>query len=116
MILEYLIHSFIHEGFVQGHSFPIREINQAFQIIAHGITHESKWIVSQAKLEIAGMDFQANLLILKLGNIDAILGMNWMSQHQSFIQYATKFVKMQHPSGRCVILYTSMNCHIALHL
>jgi hypothetical protein len=50
-------HSFIHGGFVRDNKLPIREGNKAFQIVAPGITHEAKWIVSQAKIGIAGLDF-----------------------------------------------------------
>jgi hypothetical protein len=71
----------------------IREVNHAFQVVALGITHETKWIVSQAKLEMVGLDFQANLLILKLGYLDAILGMNVMSEHH-VIQCAPKSVEL----------------------
>ena len=61
------------------------------------------------------MDFQDNLLILKLGDIDAILGMNWMTQHQCVIQFIPKSIEMRHPSGRTILLYVSKSHQLALH-
>ena len=76
-------YSFIHESFVRENDFPIREANHSFQVVAPGIMHETKWVVSKAKLEVARLEFRVDLLMLKLGDLDAILGMNWMYQHLS---------------------------------
>ena len=43
-------------------------------------------IVSQARIEIVGLEFLANLIVLKLGNdVDVILGMKWMVKYQCVI-------------------------------
>ena len=57
-------HSFIHEGYVQDNKFPTMEFGRAFWIIAPGITQESNQIVSQARIEIVGLEFLANLIVL----------------------------------------------------
>ena len=59
------------------------EFGRGFQISAPGIMHESNHhIVRQARIEIAGLEFLANLIVLKLGNdVDVILGMKWMVKH-----------------------------------
>ena len=63
-------HSFIHKGFVWENSFHFK------WFVAPKITHETKWVVNKTMLEIARLDFQANMIMLKLGDLDAILGMN----------------------------------------
>ena len=69
-------HSFIHEGYVRDDKFPTMEFGRGFWIIAPGITQESNQIVSQARIEIAGLEFLANLIVLKLGSdVYVILGM-----------------------------------------
>ena len=57
-------HSFIHEGYVRDNKFPTMEFGKGFWIIAPGVTHESNHIVSQARIEIAGFEFLANLIVL----------------------------------------------------
>ena len=76
-------HSFIHEGFARDNKFPTMEFGRGFWISAPRITHESNQIVSQARIEIGGLEFLANLIVLKLGSdVDVILGMKWMVKHQ----------------------------------
>ena len=75
-------HSFIHEGFAWDNKFPTMEFGRGFRISAPRITHESNQIVSQARIVIVGLEFLANLIVLKLGNdVDVILGMKWMVKH-----------------------------------
>ena len=58
------------------------EFGRGFRNCAPRIMHESNHIVSQAWIEIAGLEFLANLIVLKLGNdVDVILGMKWMVKH-----------------------------------
>ena len=57
-------HSFIHEGYVRDNKFPTMEFGRGFWISASGVTHESSHIVSQARIEIAGLEFLANLIVL----------------------------------------------------
>ena len=57
-------HSFIHEGYVRDNEFLTMEFVKGFRIIAPGVTHQSNHIVSQARIEIAGLEFLANLIVL----------------------------------------------------
>ena len=80
-------HSFIHEGFARDNKFPTMEFGRGFWISAPRIMHESNQIVSQARIEIGGLEFLTNLIVLKLGNdVDVILGMKWMVKHQCVIR------------------------------
>jgi hypothetical protein len=109
-------HSFIHEGYVWDNKFPTMEFGRGFQIIVPRITHESNQKVSQARIEIAGLEFLANLIVLKLGNdVDVILGMKWMVKHQCVIRCVPRFVEIQHRSGKLVTLYASQSQQIALN-
>jgi hypothetical protein len=94
------------------------EFGKGFQFSAPRILHESNQIVSQARIEIAGFEFLANLSVLKLGNdVDVILGMKWMVKHQcvirciprSVIRCIPRFVEIHHPSGKLVTLYASQS-------
>jgi len=75
-------HSFIHEGFARDNKFPTMEFGRGFRISAPRIMHESNQIVSQAQIEIGGLEFLAYLIVLELGNdVDVILGMKWMVKY-----------------------------------
>jgi len=75
-------HSFIHEGYVQDNKLSTMEFGRGFHIIASRVTHVSNRVVSQAQIDIAGLEFLTNLIVLKLGNdVDVILGMKWMVKH-----------------------------------
>jgi len=103
-------HSFIHEGYVQDNKFSTMEFGRGFRIVAPRITHESNQIVSQACIEIAGLEFLANLIVLKLGNdVDVILRMKWMVKHQCVIRCVPRFVEILHPSRKSVTLYASQS-------
>ena len=103
-------HSFIHEGYVRDNKFPTMEFGRGFWIIAPGITQESNQIVSQARIEIAGLEFLANLIVLKLGNdVDVILRMKWMVKHQCVIRCVPRFIEILHPLGKSVTLYASQS-------
>ena len=87
MILEHRVHSFIHEGYVQDNKFLTMEFGKGYQIIAPRVTHESNQIVSTARIDIVGLEFLANLIVLTLGNdVDVILGMKWMVKHNCVIR------------------------------
>ena len=58
------------------------EFGRGFRISAPRIMHESNQKVSQAQIEIGGLEFLAYLIVLELGNdVDVILGMKWMVKY-----------------------------------
>ena len=84
------------------------EFGRGFRISAPRIMHESNQIVSQVWIEIAGLEFLANLIVLKLGNdVDVILGMKWMVKHQCVIRCVPRCIEIHHPSGKLVTFYAS---------
>ena len=57
--------------------------------------HESNHVVSQAQIKISGLEFLANLIILKLGNdVDVLLGMKWMVKHQCVIRCVPRSIEI----------------------
>jgi hypothetical protein len=94
-------HSFIHEGYVRDNKFSTMEFGRGFWIIARGITHESNYIVSQAQIEIASLEFLANLIVPKLeSDVDVILGMKCMVKHQCVIRCVPRSIEICHPLGK----------------
>lgn len=103
-------HSFIHEGYVRDNKLLTIEFGKGYQIIAPGVTHESNQIVSSARIDIAGLEILANLIVLKLGNdVDVILGMKWMVKHNCVIRCVPRSIEINHPSVKVVIIYVSQS-------
>jgi hypothetical protein len=57
------------------------------------------YICPQVKINIMGVDFLANLVVLKLWGIDIILGMDWLQKHDGVIQCQKKSVSLTSPQG-----------------
>ena len=53
----------------------------------------------RVSLDIKGVKFKANLIVLELVGIDVILGMGWMSACKGVIKYAQRSVLLTTPSG-----------------
>jgi hypothetical protein len=56
-------------------------------------------ICPQVKINIMGVDFLANLVVLKSWGIDVILGMDWLQKHDGVIQCQRKSVLLTNPQG-----------------
>jgi len=56
-------------------------------------------ICPKVSLDIKGVNFEANLIILELMDIDVILGMGRLSACKGVIKYAQRSVLLTSPSG-----------------
>jgi hypothetical protein len=60
----------------------------------------ARQLCPKVNLKIRGVDFIANLIVLKSKGIDVILGMDWLSKHKVLIDCAKKSVKLTTPGGK----------------
>src|SRR3954466_11045725 len=81
-------------------------------------TPGSKWQTNRVshgnQIAIEGLVFLASLIALKSSDIDVILGMDWLSRQNAYLDYKAKSVKLTHPSGQ-IIDYTSPSSRIQMH-
>ncbi|KAJ9545199.1 hypothetical protein OSB04_024906 [Centaurea solstitialis] len=56
-------------------------------------------VVKKCILGLAGKDFSIDLIPIKIGSFDIIVGMDWMSNHQATICCAEKIVTLPLPDG-----------------
>ncbi|KAJ9536144.1 LOW QUALITY PROTEIN: hypothetical protein OSB04_un000677 [Centaurea solstitialis] len=56
-------------------------------------------VVRKCTLGLAGKDFSIDLIPIKIGSFDIIVGMDWMSNHQATICCAEKIVRLALPDG-----------------
>jgi hypothetical protein len=54
----------------------------------------------KVNLNIRGVDFVANLIVLESKGIDILLGMDWLSKHKVLIDCAKKSIKLTTPEGK----------------
>ena len=56
-------------------------------------------ICPKVSVDIEGVNFEANLIVLELMDIDVILGKGWLSACKGVIKYAQRLVLLTTPSG-----------------
>jgi len=79
-------HSFMSKKFAIEHNFPIWVVPTPFIINAPGATLVSKEVVNLTQLEVSGLNFMVNFVVIDLEELDVIIGMNWMTKHDGIIR------------------------------
>jgi hypothetical protein len=59
-------------------------------------------------VEIRGIEFLADLVVMDTHVIDVILGMNWLDKNQAVISCETRRVKLMPPSEKEIVAKLSM--------
>ncbi|XP_074377108.1 uncharacterized protein LOC141718628 [Apium graveolens] len=95
--------SFISESFVGKLNCEIELLVEPLSIIVANQEQVSvKSICPRCKLEISGYNFPVSLIPFRLGEFDVILGMDWLAEHGSQIDYKKKKVILKSPQGKKV--------------
>jgi hypothetical protein len=75
---------------------------------------------SNLRIEIRGIDFPANLVVMGTQGLEVILGMNWLHRNQATVSCDKRTVKLVSPSGEEVVTELVMpdleegTCHICV--
>jgi hypothetical protein len=93
-------HSFISAAYVGKHNLPLALLRCQMIVSSPGGDMPARQLCSKVNLKIRGVDFVANLIVLKLKGIDVILGMDWLSKYKVLIDYAKKSVKLTTLEGK----------------
>jgi predicted aspartyl protease len=75
-------HSFISESLVSELGLHSSQTKDSFVIATSGGRILSNTITKAVPLQLGSKTFLTNLIHLGLGDLDVILGMNWLTQHQ----------------------------------
>jgi len=108
-------HSFMSKKFAIEHNFSIRVVHTPFIIDAPGTTLVSKEVVNLAQLEVSGLNFMVNFVVIDLEELDIIIGMNWMTKYDGVIRCDPRSIELRHPSGVRVNLYLHEKLDSQLH-
>jgi hypothetical protein len=78
-------HSFISSIFVAKHNLPIATMKHTMLVSSPGGEMRTKHICLAVNINISGVDFPLNLILLDSKGIDIILGMDWLSKYNGII-------------------------------
>jgi hypothetical protein len=89
-------HSFITASRVEAHNLPITTMSTSGRIRADSIC-------LNVSVEIRGIVFPANLIVMSTQGIDVILGMSWLDKYQTVISCDKRTIKLMSPLGEEVV-------------
>jgi hypothetical protein len=99
-------HSFISSSFVEKHNIPTVLLKAPLLTRTPGGDIKCQLGCSRVRIILSGVEFLADLVVLKSKGIDVILGMDWLSQHHGLISCADKVVQLTNPDGVQVTCHT----------
>jgi hypothetical protein len=96
-------HSFIIASWVQAHNLPIITMSTPIQIDSASGRVRADSVCLIVSVEIRGIAFPANLIVMGTQGIDVILGKNWLDKYQAIISCDKRTVKLVSPLGEQVV-------------
>jgi hypothetical protein len=96
-------HSFITASWAETHNLPITTMSTPIQIDSADGRIRADSICLNVSVEIRGIAFPANLIVMGTQGIDVIQGMNWLDKHQAVISCDKRIIKLMSPLGGEVV-------------
>jgi hypothetical protein len=96
-------HSFITTSWVEAHNLTITAMSTPIEIDSTGGRIRADSIRLNVSVEIRGIVFPANLIVMSTQGIDVILGMNWLDKYQAVISCDKRAIKLVSPLGEEVV-------------
>jgi hypothetical protein len=92
-------HSFVTEQFVEKGKLVPTMMSRPMLVQIPGSVKQTKKNCVGVPVDIHGVPFQADLIILDTKGLDVILGMNWMSKYNGHIDCAKKAISITNSEG-----------------
>ena len=102
-------HSFISSSFVDKHNVPTILVKIPLLIRTPGGDIKCQLGCLRVRINLSGVEFLADLVVLKSKRIDVIFGMDWLSLHNGLISCADKVVHLTNSDGIQVTCHTWEN-------
>jgi predicted aspartyl protease len=96
-------HSFIIASWVEAHNLPLTTMSTPIQIDSADGKVRGDSVCLNISMEIRGIEFPANLIVMGTQGIDVILGMNWLDKYQAIISCDKRTIKLVSPQGEEVV-------------
>ena len=91
---------------MEKHSIPIVLLKLPLLTRTPGADIHCRLGCTRVRIILSGVEFLADLVVLKSKGIDVILGMDWLSQHDGHIGCVDKVVHLTNPDGVQVACHT----------
>jgi hypothetical protein len=92
-------HSFVTKHFVKKGKLEPTMMTRAMLVQIPGSIVKTKDNCLDVPVDIHGVSFRANLIILGTKGLDVVLGMDWMSKYQGHIDCARKSIAVTNSDG-----------------
>src|ERR1041384_898499 len=107
-------HSFMSESYAFCHNLSFAELSTPMIIQTAGSRWQTNRVSHGNQIAIEGLVFLASLIALKSSDVDLILGMDWLSRQNAYLDCKGKSVRLTHPSSKTVN-YTSPRTRTQVH-
>lgn len=99
-------HSFVKSAFAVQHQLDMHALQSPYLISSPGSVFRTSQICRSVKIEIQGVEFLADLIVLDSKGLDVILGMDWLSKHQGKIDCASRSISVSNGNGIQVVFHS----------
>jgi energy-coupling factor transporter ATP-binding protein EcfA2 len=89
-------HTFMSKTFVEKYYIHNTESREGFVIQSPGGQIFTKEVVFHVPVTLAGHEFLTNMIVIKVQNVDVILGMNWLAQNKAIISADQRTIQLSH--------------------
>jgi hypothetical protein len=101
-------YSFVTNSFVEKHNIPNHPLKKKLLIRSPGGELRATHSCPQTKIEIRGLSFLVELIILESSGIDVILGIDYLTKYDGVISCAKKMVILTSPQGERIEVNVNM--------
>jgi hypothetical protein len=101
-------HSFVTNSFMEKHNIPIYHLKKKLLIRSPGGERRATHSCPHTKIEIRGLSFLVELIILESSGIDVILGIDYLTKYDGVISCAKRMVPLTSPQGERIEVNVSM--------
>jgi hypothetical protein len=98
-------HSFISERLINKLGLKGSHTTSAYKITTPGGQITSNILIRGVKLGLGSKIIPTNLIVINLGGMDVILGMEWMNQHKVILDISDRVVEINSPTVGHTTLY-----------
>nr|AAO19383.1 putative polyprotein [Oryza sativa Japonica Group]ABF98353.1 retrotransposon protein, putative, Ty3-gypsy subclass [Oryza sativa Japonica Group] len=98
-------HSFLSMSFAGNHGMEVEDLRRPLMVSTPCNQALSLQRSPSVRIEIQGVPFLANLILLESKDLDVILGMDWLARYKGVIDCANRKVTLTSNEGQVVTVY-----------
>nr|AAQ56486.1 putative polyprotein [Oryza sativa Japonica Group] len=98
-------HSFLSMSFAGNHGMEVEDLRRPLMVSTPSNQALSLQRSPSVRIEIQGVPFLANLILLESKDLDVILGMDWLARYKGVIDCANRKVTITSNDGRVVTVH-----------